>query len=472
MRSHIVSLFTRSEGATMRLDTTSRAPSVRAEQLRLLYTQTPVGLLVTLINTGLLAVLVWDFTPADKVLIWVGYMVGITLARFGLIQRYRQQAPGAEESLIWRKRFLVGVGAAGIGWGSASLFLWPADSPIYQAFFILLLAGMSMGALGIYAADQAAFFLFLCPVAVPLLARLFWDADPLSAAMGLLCLTMIGMLIFVAHHFHTSILTTLRLRFENLDLVTQLSSAKDRAEAANQAKGAFLANMSHELRTPLHGILSFSDFGLEKAMSAPPEKLQTYFRQIKSSGSLLLALLDDLLDLAKLEVGRMHFEWQPADLNVLVMTVVEEFQTRLAEQELTLTCQLPEVPSTVILDTLRMQQVVRNLLSNAVKFSPLHSTITLRIERRAQSVLFSVRDQGAGIPEEELEAVFEKFVQSSFTQTAAGGTGLGLAICREIVTAHQGRIWADNWADSAESGAVFYVEIPLSESALAESSLV
>jgi signal transduction histidine kinase len=112
-----------------------------------------------------------------------------------------------------------------------------------------------------------------------------------------------------------------------------------------------------------------------------------------------------------------------------------------------------------------MQQVVRNLFSNAVKFSPPHSTITLRVEQQPESVVFSVRDQGLGIPQGELEAVFEKFVQSSLTRTGAGGTGLGLAICREIVTAHQGKIWADNWADSTGSGTIFCVEVPRSKSA-------
>ena len=244
--------------------------------------------------------------------------------------------------------------------------------------------------------------------------------------------------------------------------MAKLAQAQAEAEAASQAKSAFLANISHELRTPLHGILNFADFGLKRVATARPEKLQTYFEHIKASGSLLLSLVNDLLDLAKLEAGKMHFEWRSADLNLLVATVAEEFQARLAERELTLSCQVPEGPSRVVLDTTRMQQVVRNLLSNAMKFSLPHSTITLRTEQQPESVVLSVRDQGAGIPERELESVFDKFVQSSQTQTGAGGTGLGLAICREIVTAHQGKIWAEN---SSAGGAVFSVALPLPASA-------
>jgi signal transduction histidine kinase len=113
-----------------------------------------------------------------------------------------------------------------------------------------------------------------------------------------------------------------------------------------------------------------------------------------------------------------------------------------------------------MLDVTRIQQVIRNLLSNAVKFSPTPGTIRLEVEQRGQTVRLSVWDEGPGIPADEVDAVFEKFVQSSYTQTNAGGTGLGLAICREIVTQHHGTIWAEN---RAEGGAIFFVELPLSE---------
>jgi PAS domain S-box-containing protein len=265
---------------------------------------------------------------------------------------------------------------------------------------------------------------------------------------------------------------TIRQHTELLEATVQartieLQAAKEAAEAANQIKSEFLANMSHELRTPLHGILSFASFGLLKAATAPPEKIHEYFQHIDQSGQVLLSLLNNLLDLAKLEAGRMTFEWQPTDLRLLLERVADEFSSLISERHLTVTCHTPDVPTEVSVDPEKMMQVLRNLVSNAVKFSPPDGRIDLRLECREQSLVVTIADQGVGIAEEELDAIFDKFVQSRRTKTGAGGTGLGLAICREIVTAHHGRVWAQN---RPEGGALFTVELPLArEESLVES---
>ncbi|MFZ2147746.1 MAG: ATP-binding protein [Sedimentisphaerales bacterium] len=239
----------------------------------------------------------------------------------------------------------------------------------------------------------------------------------------------------------------------------ELLIAKREAEASNRAKSEFLANMSHELRTPLHSILSFASFGTKKYTNAKPEKLLDYFNRIKKSGQTLLELLNDLLDLAKLESRKTMFAFEPSNLGILVSSVTNELDTLLSERKLSIRHEVSEFDGEVMLDAERIKQVLRNLLNNAIKFSPEGGTIDVAICRVAGSVRVSVRDQGPGIPQNELEAVFDKFIQSSKTKTGAGGTGLGLAICHEIVAAHKGRIWAEN---RPEGGAVFSFEIPLS----------
>lgn len=243
-----------------------------------------------------------------------------------------------------------------------------------------------------------------------------------------------------------------------LSLSRLVEEQRDAAEAANQSKSEFLANISHELRTPLHGILSYARFGLNEATTAERAELHEFFRNVDHCAENLLHLVNDLLDLSKLEAGRMTFDFCRTDLGELVEVVIDEFKSLCAERKVDIRYERSEEPTATHVDPNRIQQVVRNLLANAVKFSPDSGTICVLLRRVGKAMLLSVRDEGPGIPPGEMESVFDKFVQSSKTKSNQGGTGLGLAICREIVGGHKGRIWAEN---NTGVGCIFYVELPV-----------
>ncbi|MBU2649093.1 PAS domain S-box protein [bacterium] len=245
----------------------------------------------------------------------------------------------------------------------------------------------------------------------------------------------------------------------------KLKLAQEKSEAANITKSEFLANISHELRNPLHQILSYSKMGVEKIHWVDQNKLQHYFTQIRTSGSRLLILLNDLLDLSKLESGQMDYDIQLNDVYQAVNEVLIELGPSLDEKRIRLLMAEPVIPTSVQCDIFKIGQVIRNLLSNAVRYSPADRAITIDYQKTlmqmrdnpVSAMQVSVRDQGVGIPDSELEVIFDRFTQSSKTKTGAGGTGLGLAICRKIVTAHQGRIWAEN---NPDGGATFFLVLP------------
>ncbi len=253
---------------------------------------------------------------------------------------------------------------------------------------------------------------------------------------------------------------TRREQAETASHEAQEQAAK--AESANAAKSEFLANMSHELRTPLHVILSCADFGLTRLETVPLSKLQRYFEQIAQNGETLLALVNDVLDLAKFEAGKMAYEFRSADLTKLLKQVESECHVLTASRQLMMVLNVPAEPVNMWVDTDKIRQVLRNLLSNAIKFSPDAGTITLVLRVEPDRAVIVVQDQGPGIPSDELETIFDKFVQSSLTKTGAGGTGLGLAICCEIVKAHDGHLWAEN---GPGGGALFGFSLPLVTSA-------
>jgi signal transduction histidine kinase len=240
----------------------------------------------------------------------------------------------------------------------------------------------------------------------------------------------------------------------------ELINARDIAESANRSKSEFLANMSHELRTPMHAILSFAQLAIEKAaLDEPPiSKLRQYMNRIEEGGKRLLHLLNELLDLSKLESGKTIYQMRPTDIKAIAADAVSQFEALARSKNLHLDLGPSAAPCLVLCDSERIRQVFANLISNSIKFTPAGGRIAITVAEASgamvelhqgdsameQALFIRINDNGIGIPPDELEDVFDKFVQSSKTRTGAGGTGLGLSICQQIIVDHGGRIWAEN----------------------------
>jgi len=253
---------------------------------------------------------------------------------------------------------------------------------------------------------------------------------------------------------------TERVTYEN-----RLMEAKEIAESADRAKSEFLANMSHELRTPLHAILSFARHGTKKIGIGTREDLLKYFQQIESSANRLLPLINSVLDLAKLEARKMPYDIVHDSILPEIELAVDEIIHLAAQKKVEIAIERAYGQAPVYFDRAAVGNIIRNLLSNAVKFCRDNSTITIAFaittdNYHRQVLRTTVANTGIPIPENELESIFDKFVQSSRTKTGAGGTGLGLAICRQIMIDLHGMIWAENGEDGR---ALFHFTLPITK---------
>ena len=251
--------------------------------------------------------------------------------------------------------------------------------------------------------------------------------------------------------------------------IADLRRARDEAEEANRAKSDFLATVSHELRTPMHAILSFSGFGERGYDSKAPEQLRRYFSNISQAGTRLLGLINDLLDLSKSRAGRLSVDKEIQDICPTIDKVAQELSAMAESKKIGLDCRFAHEPALAAVDAARLEQIVRNLLSNAIKFTPDGGVVGMRLSPHTDAGgqswhQLEVSDSGPGIPDGELDLIFEQFERGSGAAPVSEGTGLGLAIARELTQAHGGSIRA---ANNGNGGATFTLLLPAQPAAAA-----
>ncbi|MCE7997460.1 MAG: HAMP domain-containing histidine kinase [Rhodobiaceae bacterium] len=353
------------------------------------------------------------------------------------------------QQMVWTLR-LVGASALYSGiWASSIVFFW-IDGALANNFFLLALIAISLAPVTLLnAAYLPNFFGAAIANSVFMLTTLLSHPDPIYWAMAVAyCMFFIAMSGH-AIRINRAARTMIEMSIEKTELIEALSQAKKRsdearaaAEDASRAKSQFLANMSHELRTPLNAIIGFSEV-ISREVFGPleNEKYLQYTGDIHSSGRHLLALINDILDLSKIEAGQYSIFEERVDLDAIAADCHKLLELRASVNDIKIKRRFSRALPDLHADKRAVRQIWLNLLTNAVKFAPNGSHVHIVADYEADgSICIGVHDEGPGIAKEELEKVLETFGQGKEGVSRPGsGTGLGLSIVRGLAEAHGGQ---------------------------------
>jgi signal transduction histidine kinase len=249
-----------------------------------------------------------------------------------------------------------------------------------------------------------------------------------------------------------------RLNNELVAMQRELTGKNVELAKLNALKNQFLGMAAHDLRNPLHGILAYSSLILEDAEALNAEQIE-FIIVIHDQTQYMANLVNDLLDVATIESGKLQLDLQPVDLVKIAQTNLNRNRLIAARKNITIDLQADSIPM-ALFDAAKMEQVLDNLTTNAIKYSPPGSHIQIRLQTSAEEILLSVQDEGPGIPPDEMKKLFKAFQKTSVKSTGGEkSTGLGLAIVKRIVVGHGGRIWVES---QLGQGSTFYVAVPIS----------
>ncbi len=344
---------------------------------------------------------------------------------------------------------MAGLAVFALSWASMAYFLWVPDNTLDNMLIMLLLACTLAGNTALVGASRPMTAVGLIIYGGTLIALPLRKGGLVYDSLSVTAVFYVAYMAYLSHNLHMTARSMLELRDDKNDLIEALAKSKAesddarmRAEEASHAKSEFLANMSHELRTPLNAVLGFSEMIHTGALGRDPDRHIEYARIIYDSGYHLLALINDILDLAKIEAGGLEFHEAQLDVRKLIAECLRLLPAEGKAADVTLTTEIaPGLPD-LFADARALKQVFLNLISNAVKFTPPGGEVTVFAHlAEDEGLVLGVRDSGVGIAEADQAKVFEHFGQGRHdVVTGDKGTGLGLPIVKGLVEAHGGQV--------------------------------
>ena len=404
------------------------------------------------ITTPLLAVVVavgaMFWSPVDELLLWLCCIFVTKGILVGICKQFAKQPRDEVNVATWRAKITAAEFLYGVTWASV-VFISPLTEGVagYTFIFAAVLVVISMRML-FASTVMPIVYAGTLPMTAAIVIRFALLNDPFYWAMAAMAVAVHLYFIWLMNGFNSTVVSMLEFRAEKDALIGELEQSKSisdearlRAEEANLAKSRFLATMSHELRTPLNAILGFSEIMRDEAFGPHANPTyKEYANDIHESGQHLLTLIDEILDISRIEAGRYELNETPVSLTEIAEECHRLMRVRADNKGLKITQAFEEDLPKAWADERALRQVCLNLLSNAIKFTPSNGTVTLKVARtKAGGLALTVKDTGPGIPDDEIPRVLRSFGQGSLAhQTAEGGTGLGLPITKGLIELHGG----------------------------------
>ena len=412
---------------------------------------------ITLIPV-VMVVVMWGRVDHAMLLIWFGATCVITVSRLLISRAYLRRPPAPEDAPRWGHYFSYTSLANGILWGSAAMMFFIPDSTALQVFLLTTIIGLCASSIILHSYWIECYYAFTVPTLSLSGLRLAVEGNIGSQGLAVLLIMLVAVLIQVAHGTRKSALASIRLRFENLDLVEHLREEKTKVEAANRDKTRFLASASHDLRQPVHALTLFAS-ALQPHL--PDVKAQALLGNMNSSIEALNQLLGSLLDISKLDADIVKPNLAHFPLRVLLQQLDAEYAPQAQTQGLRWRMEVDD-KMVVHSDPTLLETLLRNLISNALHYTRAGS-IEVLCSRQGTQINIAISDTGVGIPQDQHKNIFREFYQlENPERDRSKGLGLGLAIVDRLVTLLQHRITLDS---APGAGSRFTLTLPAGDPA-------
>ena len=400
--------------------------------------------------TALMAMTALAWVPSFTIVLWLVGTLGCHSIQLYLCNRYFAKPRTAEQQRDWIGMLSASELIQGTAWVMPLFYFWPHSNPLQNAFLVAAIMAVSVVRLLVVANFMPVLVAGTGVMSIGLAIRCATEGGYVYYSMAALVIMLEVFFLFVSRQLQETARDRLIFRAQKDQLISQLELERDRAEAerrkaedANVAKSAFLANMSHELRTPLNAILGFSEV-LKAEMFGPlaNHTYKDYAGDIHSSGRYLLGLINDILDLSRIEAGRRDMQDEPVHVMDCMEDAQHLLQARAIEKSIAIELNIPEGLPKLMCDRRAVNQITINLLTNAVKFTPKGGKVKLSAWLEPDGTLaLSVADNGPGIPAQEQLLLLSAFTRGALaTKQAIDGAGLGLPIVKGLLEVHGGKL--------------------------------